>query len=316
MFLFLISQPDLEHSGVIPLRERRWSRAAAGMGSADIAKALEELAAARFVVYDEDAEELLVRSLMRWDGVWKQPNVAKSAAAQIRTVASPALRAEIGSELARLGPDDVHQDVEELRLDLLGGLENARANILMPEPESASAASSVTPSGTPSATPSARSNGTTSRGGQGKGNTGSTTGNSPSPRPFPGPSPVPPPAAGMPAERDPPDGQLPDMPADPPQSPSRKANRLAGIYTELVPVSNFPAVAKVIRKAVDAGVDDSVIEAGVRKIAAENRSLTTEALRVAIYGPPRDRPTSEDRAQQALDAGAQAAAMLREMNQQ
>lgn len=199
MFLFLVSQPDLEHSGVIALRERRWSRASAGLTPADVAKALEVLDAARFVVYDEDTEELLVRSLMRWDGVWKQPNVAKSAAAQIRTVASDLLRAELRLELERLGASDIHHDSLELRADLLGDLKGYSE----PELESDLESPSATPSVTPSATPSGSTGESPSLGGQGKGSTGSTTGDSPSPSPalFPNPDPVPPTAGAKPARR-------------------------------------------------------------------------------------------------------------------
>lgn len=182
MFLFLVSQPDLEHSGIIALRERRWSRSSAALSPEDVRKALGELAAARFVVYDEDTEELLVRSLMRWDGVWKQPNVAKAAGAQIRTVASAELRRELRTELMRL-EGDVHPDAEGLRQGLIGDLAG-KPDLT---PENPSPAPSVTPSGTPSATPSRRV--------QGKGNTGSTTAGSPAPSPSASPDPVPPPAA-------------------------------------------------------------------------------------------------------------------------
>jgi hypothetical protein len=78
------------------------------------------------------------------------------------------------------------------------------------------------------------------------------------------------------------------MPDDPPESASAKANRLARVYTDQVKVSNFPAIAKIVRKAVDADLADEVIIAGLKKVIAENRGLTTETLRVAIYGPPKD----------------------------
>jgi hypothetical protein len=107
-------------------------------------------------------------------------------------------------------------------------------------------------------------------------------------------------------------GTLPEMPDDPPETPSARANRLARVYTDEVKVSNFPAVAKIVRKAVDANVSDEAIIAGLKKIIAGNVSLTTESLRVAIYGPPRAQSTTEDRARQALAAGVEAAAILRE----
>lgn len=105
-------------------------------------------------------------------------------------------------------------------------------------------------------------------------------------------------------------GTLPEMPDDPPETPSARANRLARVYTDQVKVSNFPAVAKVVRKAVDADLADEVIITGLKKLIAENRGLTTETLRVAIFGPPKQQSTTEERARQALDAGTEAAAII------
>ena len=42
-FLFLVSQPDVEHSGVLGLRERRWPRCAADSTRDGIETALAEL---------------------------------------------------------------------------------------------------------------------------------------------------------------------------------------------------------------------------------------------------------------------------------
>lgn len=284
MFLFLVSQPDLEHSGVIPLRERRWSRASGSLTAADVTKSLEALAAARFLVYDEDTEELLVRSLMRWDGVWKQPNVAKSAANQIRTVASESLQRELACELARLG--DVHQDAEQLRLSLLADLPQRLEPDGPDAAEDPSAGTSETPeetpSGSPSATPSGRDSGGPSRGGQGKGSTTSATG---IPHP-PGPSPCPPPAAGKPASAGSPGPKLPDMPDDPPDTPGQRANRLTKGFAALRPLSNFNAAANIVRKAVNAEHSDDAIADGLRKVVEKNLPLTTETLRRAIEGDP------------------------------
>lgn len=83
---------------------------------------------------------------------------------------------------------------------------------------------------------------------------------------------------------------LPGAP-DKPETPDARANRLARIYTDQVPLSNFPAIAKIVRKAVD-HCDDETIITGLKKLVAENRGVTTEQLRVAIYGAPKngDRP--------------------------
>ena len=102
MFLFLVSQKDLAHDGVIALRERRWSKAAAGLTPDGVSRDLKELAATRFVIIDEDAEELLVRSFVRRDKVYRQPNVLRAAADHLPLVSSRAIRAEIHAELVRV----------------------------------------------------------------------------------------------------------------------------------------------------------------------------------------------------------------------
>ncbi|GIH98107.1 hypothetical protein [Planobispora takensis] len=138
LYLFLLAQPDLSHAGLIPMRLRRWAGAAAGLTVSDVAAAVEELSQARFVLVDHDTEDLLVRTLMRNDGVARQPNVFKAAVEQIREITSPALRAAIATELVRIDNEDTHPEVRALITDLLPTLGEG----------------SATPSGNPSAPPS------------------------------------------------------------------------------------------------------------------------------------------------------------------
>jgi len=102
---------------------------------------------------------------------------------------------------------------------------------------------------------------------------------------------------------------LPGAP-DKPETPDARANRLARTYTDQVPLSNFPAIAKVVRKAVD-HCDDETIITGLKKLVAENRGVTTEQLRIAIFGKPKDDsngspPPRESTATQRARAGAEA----------
>ena len=119
LFMFLLSQPDLAHDGVIPLRERRWARKARGLTVADIGKVLRGLADARFVVVDEDEEELLVRSFIRRDKVYKQPNVLRAAADHLPLVKSPAIRAALYAELGRLEGEPMSDGSAEILAEML-----------------------------------------------------------------------------------------------------------------------------------------------------------------------------------------------------
>lgn len=109
---------------------------------------------------------------------------------------------------------------------------------------------------------------------------------------------------------------LPGAP-DKPESPGAHANRLADIWHDLMPMSNHQAAAKIIGKAIAAGVDDEQIVKGLNKLAEENRGLSTEQLRIAIYGPPKkaagdvgEESTSTQRARAAVEAGRRAQAMI------
>ena len=106
-YMFLLSQPDLAHTGVIPLRVRRWAQAADGMTIEAIREALRLLESARFIVADRDSEELLVRSFIRRDKVFKQPQVFRAAADALPLVVSKVLRLALAEELARVADEDM-----------------------------------------------------------------------------------------------------------------------------------------------------------------------------------------------------------------
>lgn len=103
---FLLSQPDLSYCGMIPLRVGKWARAAAGMTVEDVwtdLKALAETGSSKpFIVVDEETEEVFVRSLIRNDGIWKQPNLMKAAREAARLVESPKIRTALVEELKRI----------------------------------------------------------------------------------------------------------------------------------------------------------------------------------------------------------------------
>jgi hypothetical protein len=105
-YMFLLSQQDLAHTGVIPLRVRRWAQAADGMTIEAIREALRLLESARFIVADRDTEELLVRSFIRRDKVFKQPQVFRAAADALPLVTSHILRSALADELARVDAEE------------------------------------------------------------------------------------------------------------------------------------------------------------------------------------------------------------------
>lgn len=129
MFMFLLSQPDLAHDGVIALRERRWSTAAAGLAVDAVRRDLDELRAARFVVIDDDAEELLIRSFIRRDKVYRQPNVLRAAADHLDVVTSPYILTALAAELRRVAEaDDISEGSASIIAEMLAAIEKACPN--------------------------------------------------------------------------------------------------------------------------------------------------------------------------------------------
>lgn len=102
LYLFLLSQADLNHAGLLPLRPRRWAAKYAGGSTSAVMGTLDTLAEHRFVLVDEDTEEVLIRTLVRNDGVYKQPKVMVRMREDARQIDSPALRAAFAAEMGRL----------------------------------------------------------------------------------------------------------------------------------------------------------------------------------------------------------------------
>lgn len=110
LYLFLLSQPDLSQAGLLPLRVRRWAKKAADLLVDDLLDDLAALEDARFIVTDEDTEELLLRTFVRNDGVYKQPKVMLRMREDARLIESPNLRAAFRAELDRLPLDELSDE--------------------------------------------------------------------------------------------------------------------------------------------------------------------------------------------------------------
>ena len=112
LYMFLLSQDDLAYSGLMPLRPSRWASKAAGLTTADVERDLKTLEASgrMFVITDEASGELLVRSLLRHDRAWKQPNLLKQAMESAGQIESPRIRAALLAELRRLPLDESPSD--------------------------------------------------------------------------------------------------------------------------------------------------------------------------------------------------------------
>jgi hypothetical protein len=123
-YLFLLSQQDLAHTGMLALRERRWSRSAKGLTVEQVTAELEELEAARYLVIDHGAEEVLIRSYIRRDKVYRQPQVLRAAADQLSLITSPALRRALAVELRRIADEPMPEPSRAIVAEMLAALPN------------------------------------------------------------------------------------------------------------------------------------------------------------------------------------------------
>jgi hypothetical protein len=122
MYGFLISQDDIEHSGIIGWRPARWAREL-GEPIEDVTAWCKELDQGRYVIIDEEAVELLVRSLIRRDDIWKQPNVFKAAASSAKASKSAPVKAALYYEIRRLTLVGTGRETHAIRDELLSHLE-------------------------------------------------------------------------------------------------------------------------------------------------------------------------------------------------
>lgn len=194
LYLFLISQPNLNHAGLLDLTLRRWSRKARGLTSAELEKLLQALEAARFIVMDDETEELLIRSFVRNDGVWKQPKVMGAMVSGALEISSWRLRSALLAEVARIPLHELSDEpgargasIRQQVTEHIATLRKAFGN----PPTDPNGRGLATPSETPSATPSE----TLPEGGpeastRGRAATHVHAAPAPAPAPAPHPSPV------------------------------------------------------------------------------------------------------------------------------
>jgi hypothetical protein len=98
-YVMLISAPEYNTAGLVTVAIKRWAKYT-GLSVEQVHAAIGELDAARFVVFEEDDDELLIRTRMRNDtlrsGSWKNHKGALTAS---RKGISPRIRAALSEEI-------------------------------------------------------------------------------------------------------------------------------------------------------------------------------------------------------------------------
>ena len=106
LYFTLLTAPGTTLAGICDWRPRRLAAYAQALPAEAVESAGEELSALRFVCFDHDTEEALIRTFVRHDGMLKQPNMAKAVAKEYGNVASAYLRGVLVWELKRLKRDE------------------------------------------------------------------------------------------------------------------------------------------------------------------------------------------------------------------
>lgn len=101
LYFKLTTHPKLDYCGVTDFHPGRLAAMSREMTADDVMIAAQELSDRFFIVVDQDTDEVLVRSFVRWDGLLKQPRLAVSAAKAYGAIASNKIRAVVVHELLR-----------------------------------------------------------------------------------------------------------------------------------------------------------------------------------------------------------------------
>lgn len=88
---------------------------------------------------------------------------------------------------------------------------------------------------------------------------------------------------------------------------TKRAQRLTKTYTDAVPLSRFPAVMMIVKRAIDANYDDDAITAALGRLAAEGRAVTVDTLRYELEGFPRPKVRDFDAERRAAAEARRAA---------
>lgn len=102
LYLLLWTSPGLSYCGVHDWRPGRIAARAGGLDAEATRVIARCLQARHFVVIDEDTEEVLVRSWMRFDGIMKKPRLAISCVSAYADIASDRLRGVVVHELNKI----------------------------------------------------------------------------------------------------------------------------------------------------------------------------------------------------------------------
>jgi hypothetical protein len=100
--MVLLTHPKTNRAGVSDWRAGRIAQLAHGITAQDVRGIAAELAGRHFIVIDEETEEVLIRSFVKYDGVLKQPNMTITMVNDWTGIASTRLQAVVAFEVQKI----------------------------------------------------------------------------------------------------------------------------------------------------------------------------------------------------------------------
>lgn len=113
LYTTLLTRPELNHVGVGDWRVRRLSNLVTETTTQDVEDAALVLQQRRFILVDEESEEVLIRSFLKHDGVLDNPNLGASIKGAYDSVTSTMLQQVVIYELRKL--TDGNPDIPVLK---------------------------------------------------------------------------------------------------------------------------------------------------------------------------------------------------------
>jgi len=101
-YLMLISQANLSACGLLDITEARWA-AALGITREQLTATLQQLHERRFIILDAEAEQLLIRTFIKWDGGVNNEKRQKAITAATAAVTSTVIGDALAEILAGYG---------------------------------------------------------------------------------------------------------------------------------------------------------------------------------------------------------------------
>ena len=102
LYEHFLTSPTLTHAGVADWRPARVAKLARSLTTESVRKYADELERGRFILTDDETEEVVVRSFLRHDGVLLNPNMWKSLGAAYAGIYSSRIKAVVAAEVNRL----------------------------------------------------------------------------------------------------------------------------------------------------------------------------------------------------------------------